>query len=129
MRVFGVVRGNSAPVARVNRPYSRAVLPGPIAPHRPTTDTGGQVAILRIDAVLTETGDRSKTSIYNRIKDGLFPKAVPIGQRVVGWPDNEVKTIVAAQIAGQTPEQIRGLVGSLHAQRAERFKALAQAAA
>lgn len=129
MRVCGVVRGNSAPVARVNRAYSRAVFPGPIAPNRSTTDTGGQVAILRIDAVLTETGDRSKTSIYNRIKDGLFPKAVPIGQRVVGWPDYEVKTIVAAQIAGQTPEQIRGLVADLHAQRAQRFKVLAQAAA
>ena len=87
------------------------------------------MAILRIDAVLTETGDRSKTSIYNRIKDGVFTKAVPIGQRIVGWPDHEVKTIVAAQVAGQTPEQIRGLVDSLHAQRAERFKALAQAAA
>ena len=82
------------------------------------------MAILRIDAVLTETGDRSKTSIYNRIKDGVFTKAVPIGQRIVGWPDHEVKTVVAAQVAGQTPEQIRVLVDSLHAQRAERFKAL-----
>lgn len=87
------------------------------------------MAILRIDAVLTETGDRSKTSIYNRIKDGLFPKAVPIGQRVVGWPDYEVKAVVAAQIAGLPTDQIRGLVASLHAQRAERFKALAQAMA
>ena len=95
--------------------------------NRPTTDTGGQVAILRIDAVLTETGDRSKTSIYNRIKSGIFTKAVPIGQRIVGWPDHEVKTIVAAQVAGQTPEQIRALVDSLHAQRAERFKVLTQA--
>ena len=77
----------------------------------------------------TRQGIFISASSYNRIKDGLFPKAVPIGQRVVGWPDNEVKTIVAAQIAGQTPEQIRGLVASLHAQRAERFKALAQAMA
>lgn len=93
-------------------------------PNRPTTDIGGQMAILRIDAVLTETGDRSKTTIYNRIKDGIFTKAVPIGQRVVGWPDYEVETIVAAQIAGQSNEQIRELVGQLHTQRAERFKAL-----
>ena len=85
------------------------------------------MAIFRINAVLTETGDRSKTSTYNRIKNGLFTKPVPIGQRVVGWPDYEVKTIVAAQIAGQTPEQIRGLVASLHTQRAERFKVLSHA--
>ena len=84
------------------------------------------MAILRIDAVLKETGERSKTGIYNRVKEGVFTKSVPIGQRITGWPEPEVKTIVAAQVAGQTPEQIRGLVKSLHAQRAERFKMLAQ---
>ena len=84
------------------------------------------MAILRIDAVLQETGERSKTSIYNRVKGGLFTKSVPIGQRITGWPEHEVKTIVAAQVAGQTPEQIRGLVKSLHAQRAEHFKMLTQ---
>ena len=39
------------------------------------------MAILRIDAVLQETGERSKTSIYNRVKEGVFTKSVPIGQR------------------------------------------------
>lgn len=84
------------------------------------------MAILRIDAVLQKTGERSKTSIYNRVKEGVFTKSVPIGQRITGWPEHEVETIVAAQVAGQTPEQIRGLVKSLHAQRAERFKMLTQ---
>ncbi len=84
------------------------------------------MAILRIDAVLQETGERSKTSVYTRVKEGVFTKPVPIGQRITGWPDYEVRAIVAAQIAGQTPEQIRGLVDSLHAQRAERFKVLTQ---
>lgn len=37
------------------------------------------MAILRIDAVLQETGERSKTSIYNRVKEGVFTKPVPIG--------------------------------------------------
>ena len=84
------------------------------------------MAMWRINSVLEETGERSKTGIYNRVKEGLFTKSVPIGQRITGWPEHEVKTIVAAQVAGQTPEQIRGLVKSLHAQRAERFKMLAQ---
>ena len=82
------------------------------------------MAILRIDGVCACTGHRSKTSIYNAVRAGLLTKGVPIGQRVVGWPDYEVETIVAAQVAGQTPDQIRALVGELHAQRAERFKAL-----
>lgn len=82
------------------------------------------MAILRIDGVRTCTGHRSKTSIYNAVRAGLLTKGVPIGQRVVGWPDYEVETIVAAQVAGQTPDQIRELVQQLHAQRAERFKAL-----
>ena len=73
-----------------------------------------------------KTGERSKTGIYNRVKEGVFTKSVPIGQRITGWPDHEVETIVAAQVAGQTPEQIRGLVKSLHAQRAEHFKMLTQ---
>ena len=86
------------------------------------------MVILRIDGVKTCTGHRSRTSIYNAVQAGLFTKPVPIGSlvgsRAVGWPDYEVETIVAAQVAGQTPEQIRELVDRLHTQRAERFKAL-----
>ncbi|GAB3355442.1 MULTISPECIES: helix-turn-helix transcriptional regulator [Giesbergeria] len=82
------------------------------------------MAILRIDGVRTCTGHRSKTSIYNAVRAGLLTKPVPIGQRVVGWPDYEIEILVSAQVAGQTPDQIRELVQQLHAQRAERFKAL-----
>lgn len=82
------------------------------------------MAILRIDGVLSTTGQRSKTSIYEAVRAGLFTKPVPIGQRVTGWPDYEVETIVAAQIAGQSDDELRSLVEKLHAQRAERFKAL-----
>lgn len=82
------------------------------------------MAILRIDGVRTCTGHRSKTSIYNAVHAGLLTKPVPIGQRVVGWPDYEVEILVSAQVAGQTPEQIRELVDQLHTQRAERFKNL-----
>ena len=82
------------------------------------------MAILRIDGVRTATGHRSKTSIYNAINDGVFTKPVPIGKRVTGWPDYEVETLVAAQVAGQSKDEIRALVDYLHGQRAERFKLL-----
>lgn len=82
------------------------------------------MVILRIDGVKHRTGDRSKTSIYNRVKEGLLTTPVKTGSQTTGWPDYEVDICVAAQVAGQTKEQIRELVNQLHAQRMERFKAL-----
>lgn len=82
------------------------------------------MAILRLPAVKAEMGHRSHASIYNAIRAGLFTNPVPIGQRAVGWPDDEVKAINAARIAGQTDEQIRELVKQLHAKRAEKLAVL-----
>ncbi len=79
------------------------------------------MSILRMPAVKAETGHRSHASIYNAVNAGLFTKPVPIGQRSVGWPSDEVQAINAARIAGKTDEQIRELVTTLHARRAERL--------
>ncbi|WP_254668181.1 MULTISPECIES: AlpA family transcriptional regulator [unclassified Hydrogenophaga] len=75
-------------------------------------------------AVKAETGHRSHASIYNAIRAGLFTNPVPIGQRAVGWPDDEVKAINAARVAGASDEQIRALVKQLHAMRAEKLAVL-----
>ena len=83
--------------------------------------------ILRMPAVKAETGHRSHASIYNAIKAGLFTKAVPIGQRSVGWPDAEVSAVCAARIAGKSDAEIRELVCRLHAKRAERLSVLMSA--
>jgi prophage regulatory protein len=74
--------------------------------------------ILRMPAVKFETGHRSHASIYTAIKAGLFTKPVPIGQRSVGWPSDEVQAIIAARIAGKSEIEIRALVKRLEAQRA-----------
>ncbi len=81
------------------------------------------MAILRMPAVKAETGHRSHASIYNAIRAGLFTKPVPIGQRSVGWPEDEVLAINAARIAGQSDEQLRELVKQLHIKRAENLAA------
>lgn len=73
--------------------------------------------ILRIEAVKTMTGHRSKTSIYQSINDGLFPSGVLIGPRSRGWPLSEVSAINAARIAGMSDEHIRALVRKLYTQR------------
>ena len=75
------------------------------------------MALWRIDACKAESGDRSNTSIYNRIRDGLWTTPVAIGQRAKAWPDYEVKAIVRARIAGQTDDEVRELVNRLHEKR------------
>lgn len=82
------------------------------------------MAIVRLPAVKAETGWRSHASVYNAINAGLFTKPVNIGQRSVGWPDDEVKALCAARIAGLSDDQIRELVDILHKQRAERLAVL-----
>jgi prophage regulatory protein len=77
------------------------------------------MAIWRIETCKAEAGYRSNASIYNLIRDGLWTKPVPIGQRSVGWPDDEVRTLCAARIAGFTDDQIRDLVSRLHTKRTE----------
>lgn len=77
------------------------------------------MSIWRMSSVKEETGHKSHASIYNAIRDGLFTKPVPIGQRSVGWPSEEVKAINAARIAGKTEGEIKELVQRLHVKRTE----------
>lgn len=75
------------------------------------------MAMLRMPAVLAETGYRSHSSIYNAIIRGLFTKPVRIGQRAVAWPSEEVHAINAARIAGKSEDEIREVVSHLHSAR------------
>ena len=75
--------------------------------------------IWRIETCKAATGYRSSASIYNLIKQGLWPKGVSIGMRSVGWPSDEILAINAARIAGQSDDQIRELVKRLHTKRSE----------
>lgn len=75
--------------------------------------------MLRMPAVLAETGYRSHSSIYNAINAGLFTRPVRIGQRAVAWPAEEVRAMNAARIAGKTETEIRDIVERLHSARME----------
>lgn len=77
------------------------------------------MSILRMPAVLAETGHRSPASIYTAVREGQYPKPVLIGERSVGWPSREVEAINAARIAGRTKTELAELVNRLHAQRLE----------
>lgn len=73
-------------------------------------------AILRRKTVEGLTG-YSRSTIYLRIAQGLFPKPVSLGARAVGWPATEVAALNAARIAGKCDDQIRALVVKLEATR------------
>ena len=74
------------------------------------------MAILRRKQVQSETG-YSRSTIYLRIAQGLWPKPVSLGARAVGLPAGEVSALNAARIAGQSDEEIRALVARLEAGR------------
>jgi len=54
-------------------------------------------AFLRRKQVETRTG-LSRSTIYQYIKDGFFPKPVPLGPRAVGWLESDVSDWIAARV-------------------------------
>lgn len=78
------------------------------------------LTIIRRKQVEAETG-YSRSTIYLRISQGLWPKPVSLGPRAVGWPAAEVAALNAARIAGKPDDEIRALVTRLEvARRADR---------
>ena len=74
------------------------------------------LAILRRKQVQAESG-YSRSTLYLRIAQGLWPKPVSLGARAVGWPAGEVSAVNAARIAGKSDDDIRVLVASLELER------------
>ena len=73
-------------------------------------------SILRLPDVKASTG-LSRSTIYLRITQGVFPKPVSLGGRAVGWPAHEVAALNAARIAGKPDSVILELVAQLEAAR------------
>lgn len=72
--------------------------------------------IFRLPAVKAETG-YSRSTIYARIKEGLWTAQVHLGPRCVGWPAQEVAALNGARMAGLGDADIRALVKRLEAAR------------
>ncbi len=54
-----------------------------------TNDRPNRMTILRRKQVQERTG-LSRSTIYLRIAQGNFPKAVSLGARAVGWVESEI---------------------------------------
>lgn len=74
------------------------------------------ISLLRLPEVKACTG-QSRSTIYLRISQGLWPKPVRLGERAVGWPDYEVEALITSRIAGKDEAAIRHLVLELEAGR------------
>lgn len=72
--------------------------------------------LIRKPEVLARTG-LSKSTLYNRIKDGLFPTPVSLGARAVAFVASEINAVLQAMIEEKTQAQIKVLVSSLIQQR------------
>jgi len=72
--------------------------------------------ILRIPAAQTQSG-YSRSTIYLRITQGLWPRQISLGPRAVGWPATEIEALNAARISGKTDDEIRLLVLKLESAR------------
>ena len=57
-----------------------------------------KLTILRLNKVKDRTG-LSRSTIYLRIQEGTFPKPIKLGERAVGWLENEVDGWLKQQIA------------------------------
>lgn len=56
-------------------------------------------AILRRPQVEQRTG-LSRSTLYQYIKDGDFPKPVRLGLRAVGWLESDISDWIAARVKG-----------------------------
>ena len=58
--------------------------------------------ILRRPQVEQRTG-LSRSTLYQYIQDGLFPRPVSLGARAVGWLESEVNAWIAARAKAVRP--------------------------
>ena len=72
--------------------------------------------IIRNPEVIEKYGI-SKSTLYNRIKEGLMPPSISLGPRAQGFIASEVHTVLDAMCQEKTPDQIKLLVQELIQQR------------
>jgi len=61
--------------------------------------------IMRLKEVIEKTG-LAKSTVYNLISQGKFPKQIDLGARSVGWVDTEIEDWLLAKI------ELRDIEGS-----------------
>ena len=65
--------------------------------------------IVRIPEVLEAMGLRGRSSIYERIYDATMPPPIK-NNRIAGWYEHEIETLLSAYAAGKSKDEIREIV-------------------
>lgn len=73
---------------------------------QPSTAVPQEMRFIRLKEVLAICG-KSRTSIYEAIKDGKFPAPVKLGGRSSAWIKSEIHEWVNSCIKASRPEQNR----------------------
>ena len=63
--------------------------------------------VLRLPAVKAYTG-LSRSTIYQRISEGSFPRAIQLGGRAVGWIEADIQEWLERQINASRLEATEG---------------------
>ena len=75
-----------------------------------------KITLLKLKEV-SQLTTLSRSSIYNKISEGTFPKQVSLGERAVAFINTEIIEWVNAKIQGKNAEELIALVINLTAQR------------
>lgn len=73
------------------------------------------IRLIRVPELLHRRGD-GRSALYQDIQNGTWPPFVKLGRCSVA-PDHEVDAVLAARIAGKSPDELRELVRRLVAER------------
>ena len=72
--------------------------------------------IIRKSEVLDTLGI-SKSTLFNRINDGVLPPSISLGGRAVGWLESEIQIILHAFASSRSKNELRSLVQHIIASR------------
>lgn len=67
--------------------------------------------ILRLPSVRSRVG-YSRSSIYNYMAKGEFPKPVRLGTRAIGWLESDIEQWIASRVEDSRPLPDAGVAGS-----------------
>ena len=83
-----------------------------------------QHRLMRVKEVVHLRGEKSRTTLYQSLKDGTFTQPVALTSKSVGWLADEVQVLIRARGLGASDDQMRALVNRLHAERDSKLAAL-----
>ena len=73
---------------------------------------------IALDNVLARMNG-SRSSLYAKMGQGLFPSSIKIGERRVVWLEHEIDAMMREYVTRPSQEELRAFVKSLEAKRLE----------